>query len=124
MKVYGPYLRKDGRKHVILYDGKTKKTVSYPKWLMQNLLGRELDSNLETVDHKDEDFTNDSYDNLQLLTRRENIQKSHKPAETITFICPICKTTVTKFARVIRDNLRQGKAGPFCSRSCAGKYRK
>ena len=36
LKVFGPYVRKDGRKHVVLQDPNTKKlkTVSYPKYLV------------------------------------------------------------------------------------------
>jgi len=45
MKVYGPYTRKDGRQHVILYENGTRKTVSYPKYLLETKLGRPLDSN-------------------------------------------------------------------------------
>jgi hypothetical protein len=37
-------------------------------------IGRLLKLN-ETCDHKNENFTDDSYENLQVLTRRENIQK-------------------------------------------------
>jgi hypothetical protein len=45
MKIYGPYTRKDGRKHVIVhYDGGRIRTVSYPKWLMEQHLGRELEA--------------------------------------------------------------------------------
>lgn len=121
-KVYGPYTRKDGRKHVILYyESGAKITKSYPKYLMEQHLGRELED-WETVDHINEDFTDDSIENLQILTRIENISKSAKPAEMITFICPECGEEATKEARNVRHN--QGsynRRGPFCSRSCAGK---
>lgn len=77
MKIQGPYKRKDGRKHVIYYDPviNLRRTVSYPRHLMMVHLDRELEY-WETVDHIDEDFTNDDMDNLQILTRAENIQKS------------------------------------------------
>ena len=40
-KVYGPYIRRDGRQHVILrFEGGSGKTVSYPKFLMECKLGR------------------------------------------------------------------------------------
>ncbi len=122
MKIYGPYLRKDGRKHVIIANGKNRRTVSYPKWLMEQALGRKLDPDLETVDHIDEDFTNDERSNLQLLTRVENAKKSSNPAEIICFICPVCGKEGRQFARDVRSNRKKGRAGPFCSRSCAGKY--
>jgi len=76
MKIYGPYLRKDGRKHiVIVHDDGLKQTQSYPRYLMEQHLGRRLLDN-ETVDHINEDFTDDRLENLQLLTRGENAAKS------------------------------------------------
>ena len=36
MKIYGPYTRKeDNRQHVIIIDGEKRRTVSYPKFLME-----------------------------------------------------------------------------------------
>lgn len=78
IKVYGPYTRKDGRKHVIIYDTETqsRRTVSYPRYLMEQHLGRELLPE-EQVDHINEDFTDDRIENLQLLSRAENNRKSN-----------------------------------------------
>jgi hypothetical protein len=77
MKVYGPYKRKDGRLHVIIYNlnTKTRKTISYPKYLMENHLDITLNKN-ETVDHIDEDITNNDINNFQILTRTDNIKKA------------------------------------------------
>lgn len=75
MKIYGPYTRKDGRKHVILRkDGKLQ-TISYPRFLLEEKLGRKLLPE-ETVDHIDEDLSNDDLSNLQVLSRAENARKS------------------------------------------------
>jgi hypothetical protein len=121
MKVYGPYTRDDGRKHVIIYDNGIRTTVSYPKFLMEQHLGRKLES-WETVDHIDEDFTNDVIENLQILSRTENILKSKAPEEIIEFTCSYCGEKATKKARNVRHNKKKGSAGPFCGRSCAGKW--
>jgi hypothetical protein len=68
-KIYGPYTRDDGRKHIIAISPKGNKfTVSYPKYLMELHLNRYLKNN-ETIDHKDEDFTNNDINNLQILTK-------------------------------------------------------
>ena len=127
MKVYGPYTRKDGRKHVIIIDDDNNQTtVSYPKYLMQEHLGRQLTKE-ETVDHIDGDFTNDSIDNLQILSRKDNARKQFEDfpelkAKQYIFECPVCKKEAVIPYRRYKDNqLRQGKAGPYCSRSCAGK---
>ena len=68
-KIYGPYLRPDGRQHIIaVYPDGSRKTTSYPKYLMEVHLGRYL-LPTETVDHIDRDFTNNSISNLQVLSK-------------------------------------------------------
>ena len=122
-KVYGPYTRKDGRKHVIHYDGKKRRTQSYPRYLMEQHLGRELLQD-EHVDHINEDFTDDRIENLQLLCQVDNTLKSIKPAETISLPCVGCgkhfKLPLSKFRA---NQLVAEKDGPFCSKRCVGlKY--
>jgi hypothetical protein len=124
MKVYGPYTRKDGRQHVIIYDNGKRKTVSYPKYLLETKLGRLLLPD-ETCDHIDNDHTNNSLDNLQVLTRSDNVKKqiAFKPAEQGYFVCPECNKSFYKLMRSVRENnIKQKKAGPFCSKKCAGQY--
>ena len=125
MKVYGPYKRKDGRQHaVIVRDDGTKQTKSYPRHILETKLGRELLSE-ETVDHINNDFTDDNPDNLQILSRADNAKKAMalKPSQLGTFTCPLCLVSFTRAIRAVRHNQGdQSKAGPFCSRSCAGRY--
>ena len=123
MKIYGPYTGKDGRQRIIVYENGKRTTVSYPKYLLEQKLGRPLLPD-ETCDHIDGDFTNNSLDNLQVLSRIDNIRKhaSLKPREKATFTCPECLASFTTYMNDARHNRKQGKAGPFCSRSCAGKY--
>ena len=77
------------------------------------------------MDHIDDDKLNDCIENYQILTRIENAQKanSKNPAKIYKGNCPVCGATITKFLRVVTQNRKQGKAGPFCSKQCAGKYR-
>lgn len=80
MKATGPYVYSSGsckgrRFMSITKDDGTHTTMLYSRWLMQQHLGRELGP-LEHVDHKDEDKTNDSLSNLQILTPAENSRKS------------------------------------------------
>lgn len=121
MKVYGPYTRKDGRQHVILYENNARKTVSYPKYLLEQKLGRSLLPN-ETCDHIDNDHTNNCLSNLQVLSRSDNARKqmAFKSKEVGAFTCPVCLCSFTKPLRDVRYNKKQGKSGPYCSRSCAG----
>lgn len=118
-KVYGPYRRPDGRQHVIHYDGKHKRTQSYPRYLMEQHLGRSLES-WEEVDHINNDPTDDRIENFQLLTKPENIKKSAKKAEWDFCICPTCKVDFFARSAVVRGNRKQGKRGPYCSKKCAG----
>lgn len=123
MKIYGPYLRKDGRKHlIIVHDDGKKQTKSYPRHLMEMHLGRELLPE-ETVDHINNDKTDDRIENLQLLSLVENIRKEAElnPKQLFRFNCPYCGTETEKFLAYVRGNLKNGKSGPYCSRSCAGK---
>lgn len=120
-KVYGPYTRVDGRKHVIHYDGTHRITQSYPRYLMENFLGRPLFV-WEHVDHIDNDFTNNDMTNLQILTQAENNRKSAKPAELIKVTCPEqnCGEEFEYPMRVYRANqIKRGSSGPYCSKDCA-----
>jgi hypothetical protein len=120
-KVYGPYLRKDGRKHVILIQGKTRRTVSYPRFLVEEFLGRVL-SPEETVDHIDRDFTNNDLDNLRVVPRSKHISEDVLRAKVITKPCVRCSKSVETNAGKINRARKLGKAHPFCSKSCSGVY--
>lgn len=97
--------------------------MPYARWLMTQHLGRKLDRS-EQVDHIDEDPMNDSIDNLQILSQKENLEKHAKLrrfTEMAFFTCPICGTWSSKKARHVRHNRNLGNAGPYCGKSCAGK---
>ena len=121
MKVYGPYLRKDGRKHVVIIDGKRRRTVSYPKYLMEQYLGREL-SRDETVHHKDGDYTNDDLNNLELINRSDHVLQDIKRTKFIELICIECGKTFERNPRTVNRSATRKCAGPFCSKHCSGKY--
>lgn len=124
-KTYGPYTCKDGRKRIcfVWKDGR-KQTVSYPKYLMECHLGKFLEPG-ESVDHIDRDFTNDNLDNLRVVNHSKHASDDTRRLVPQTFTCGYCNKDFVlsgnKLSRAI-DNRRKGKAGPFCNRSCAGKY--
>lgn len=126
-RVYGPYLRKDGRQHVCLLTPEgTRKTVSYPKYLVEIRNGKLLGKD-ETVDHIDNDFDNNSPDNLRIIKRSAHSKDDVRRNLPVTFVCPTCSTTFKLQGSRLSDakqNRKQGKAGPFCTRSCAGSYSK
>lgn len=123
MKIYGPYIRKeDGRQHVIIVnDDGSRRTVSYPKYLMEQHLGRELHPDLETIHHKDEDFTNNEFSNLEILTRVEHAKIDALHRDKMLGICVWCNKEFELSKNQINTRAKS-KAGPFCSRSCSGKY--
>lgn len=120
-KVYGPYKRKDGRMHVCLYDGTTRITVSYPKYIIEMHLGRKLLPN-ETVDHIDRDFTNNKIENLRVIDRVPHIKDDARRVRTVIATCVYCKDTFLRRASVMQHSANMEKAGPFCSSECTGLY--
>lgn len=75
--VWGPYPCRDGRQRIDIKPKSSKHSTTHQlaRVLMEIKLGRRLSGN-ETVDHIDNDKTNDSSENLQVLTRAENAKKS------------------------------------------------
>lgn len=120
-KVHGPYKRKDGRLHAILYNNKTfqRKTISWPKALVEIREGRKL-SDDETVDHNDQDFTNNLSTNLIIRLRSKHIIldviRLYRPEAP----CVRCGKTII----LTRDQIvTRAKSGPFCSKQCSGSHR-
>lgn len=123
MKIYGPYIRKDQRKHIIIvHDSGKKQTKSYPRYLMEQFLGRELLPE-ETVDHINNDKTDDRIENLQILSLADNARKQMAltPRQFYEFVCPNCKKIAKKYYNYVLGNWKKGKSGPFCSRKCGGQ---
>jgi hypothetical protein len=121
MKIYGPYLRKDKRLVIVINHGDRMQTLSYPKYLMEQHLGRKLLSH-ETVDHIDGNPLNNDLSNLQILSLADNIRKSHPVATYIELKCKCCGKQFKRREAVHKRNTEVRKVdGPFCSKSCVGK---
>lgn len=113
-------INRENRRTVLLVNDKYDRTsTQYARYLMSVKLGRFLDSELETVDHIDGDKTNDNIDNLQLLTRLENIRKSQKK-EDFKCICPVCNIDFlvprNRSGRIVREKIKNNQI--CCSRKC------
>lgn len=112
----------DNRMTVALYnDHKDRSSTAYARYLMSVKLGRYL-TEFEQVDHIDEDKTNDSLENLQLLTRSENIRKQNKSRgrKMVRYQCPVCHSEFTR--RRGNSHFQNSKITTVaCSRSCSGK---
>ncbi len=127
-KIYGPYKRKDGRLHVVLVhvETKKKKTVSYPKFLVEKHYDKYLKPN-ETVDHIDCNFINNNISNLRIIDRSQHAKEDVLRSKEQNFICPWCNKKFTLIGKRLHNakanrERKNSHAGPFCSRSCASKY--
>lgn len=131
-KVYGPYLRKDGRKYFVirkLHDGVISKKVSgksimISRAIMEVRLERIL-STEEEVDHIDGDLTNDDPSNLQLLLMydhriKSGVESSLRSNMREAVLCPYCSSEFLVRRSSLRKALDKGKH-PCCSRKCASK---
>ncbi len=75
---YVIFHNREGRRYVVLVrEDQTKTCTAYARYLMAVKIGRRL-LNTEQVDHIDEDKSNDSIENLQILSKRDNISKNKK----------------------------------------------
>lgn len=123
---YKTYTCKDGRMRI--YDRETKKVTSYPRFLMEQSLGRPLAKN-EHVHHIDENPLNNNLSNLEVLSAREHAIHHHGKYHDREMVCPWCgksflwskEQQVRHYSNASRRN-RPNMAGPFCSNSCAGSY--
>lgn len=120
----GPYSQKNGRLQatLVFLDG-TKRTISYPKYLIELHLGRYLLDN-ETVDHIDGNFLNNDISNLQVLDRKEHCRLDVIRNKDIKVNCTYCNKFFTiKGSKLhTRNRKDRNSSGYFCSRSCSGKY--
>lgn len=123
-KEYGPYLGKDGRLRVfLLYNDGSKKTISYPKYIMEKHLNRYLEED-ETIDHIDGNPLNNDIDNLRVLPRKEHCKNDAVRNENITVNCSYCGKEFTILGNTLHYRNRKDRyqSGYFCSRQCSGKY--
>lgn len=134
---YNVYQNKDGRYRA--YNKITHKVTSYPRVLMESILGIQL-LPTEDVHHKDEDYTNNNPDNLEVISHLEH-EKQHarikKESGKLKYydkqmICPVCNKEFTWTTRqqmnynhrttITANSRKYERQPPCCCKSCAGKY--
>lgn len=121
--VYGPYSRPDGRQIVIIkdIDGKSR-TTSYPKYLVEQSLGRRLHPDRETIDHIDRNKHNNDINNLRIVPRSQHSADDTRRVKLVEFECSMCGNKFERSPRLVRDKAKKGVHGIFCGRACAGRY--
>ena len=112
---------KENRKTVILVNsGSDRSSTQYARYLLAVSMGRFLTAE-ETVDHIDGDKTNDNIDNLQILTRAENISKACKQPD-VELTCPVCGNVFYRTLTQLRGRKHRAEENMIaCSRVCGGK---
>ena len=97
--------------------------ISLARYKMAVHLKRRL-LRTEHVDHIDNDRTNDTLSNLQILTKEENQRKHNatRASRLAIIVCPVCGRL---FSRSSHNTplavYRQGQIA-FCTRHCMGRY--
>lgn len=106
---------KENRKMVILFNNsKDRTTTAYARYLLSCKEQRFLKKS-EQADHIDGNKTNDSLENLQILSPKNNHNKTFKVGQTmIKFSCPVCNKNFELTAR------QSHKLNPTCSKRCGG----
>jgi hypothetical protein len=111
----------ENRKNLCLVHKVTKKrtTIAYARYLMSVKEARVL-TKLEEVDHIDGNKTNDVLNNLQIVSKVENIKKSRIERgisrKMIRFICDGCGEVHVKYLN--QSHLQKGNKFTSCSKKC------
>lgn len=126
-KIHGPYVAKDGRMRVIVVEGASKTTISYPRYLYEQLTGNEIPSGYD-IHHKDKNPLNNDLSNLEVIEKKKHSSAhSLKYKEEIEVRCTFCGETFMLTPKQQSDryrnrNKRKRGEGYFCSKSCSGKF--
>ena len=122
-RIHGPYNNSNGRPFVIIInDDGSRRTVQLARHIMEEHLKRDLDPELETVDHIDRDYNNNDISNLRLVPRDVHSADDTRRVKLEKFICDTCGATFERSPRLVRDKSKKGATGIFCGRSCSGIY--
>jgi hypothetical protein len=107
--------------YTVKYNDGTKKTVLQHREKMEKHLGRKLKRS-EIVHHKNEKKRDNRVSNFKVTSSSKHAAMHARKPEMTKIVCLLCKKSMLKLARFVKHNRRLGKTGPFCGRSCAGRW--
>lgn len=107
--------------YTIKYDDGSRKTTLEHREVMEEHLGRKLESE-EHIHHIDENKKNNDLSNLVLTSRSAHAKGHATRAKEVEIICAWCGQKAYKKPNYLHHNAKQGKSGPFCGKSCSAKY--
>lgn len=120
------YTCRDGR--VRVYDPETKKVRSYPRYIIEQHIGRPL-LPTEDIHHIDENPLNNDISNLEIIAHGEHQRQHSQKYFDKTVICSCCGKeflwTSLQQRRHAQNVKRIGRSDTgliFCSKRCAGIY--
>lgn len=106
----------------VRFEDGSKRTVLAHREVVEKFLERTLDR-YEVVHHKDGNPRNNDISNLEVLSLSAHTSLHSRPAELVQASCRECGCLFELLARKVRHNQEKRKSpGPFCSRSCAGRF--
>lgn len=122
-KRYGPYAIRTG--HLFyqdIYEDGSRRSVLVHREVMEKHLGRKL-AKKEVVHHKDGDPTNNNVSNLEVMSSSDHarLHSLERPRAFVTLRCLQCGCVFSREANKESHNRKQGKKGPYCGKSCAGR---
>ena len=127
------YLNKDNRLRVYIPGRSVKSCFSYPKYLMEQVLDKKLESD-DHIHHIDGNPLNNNIQNLKVMKLKEhklyhdNHKQNHKEYNDEKMICPICGTEFIWTGDNKKDFIKRAKLNrilyvpyqPCCSKRCTG----
>jgi len=121
-KVYGPYVNREGRDFMfIVYPDGKRESTQLSRYAMERRLNRKL-TNREEVHHKDKNFNNNRYSNLEIVDATEH-RKSHVTRRPGKYLfCHTCGLIFWVTGKQLHGRGRNKSGFNFCSRKCSGIF--
>lgn len=76
----------------------------------------------EIIHHKNGNFRDNRFKNLELLPWGQHSSLHHKPAPIIDVKCSYCGKVFQRQARIMRSLKKLGRKDFYCNRSCMGSH--